>query len=61
MNLEAFKNELAKQVFGMTPADAHAKRVCIRCKNVPVTTTDAAIAEYKISALCEKCFAEIGT
>lgn len=57
-SLEGLKNYLAMELYGMTPAEAHEKGICLGCKEVPVHPTEVDEAEYKISALCSKCYEE---
>ena len=61
MSLQAFKDGLAKTMFGMTVAEAHEKGVCISCKESMADLgmpTDKDREEYRISGLCYKCFPE---
>lgn len=61
MNLQSFKNGIARMAFGMTTSEAHEKGVCISCKqNVDRTTLAPDDAkEYRMSGLCPGCFEEI--
>ena len=56
--LDRFKNNLAKQLYGMTKAEAINKGICIDCKELakPKCHTEAGNKEYLISGLCEECF-----
>ena len=58
MDLELFKAELARAIFGMTQQEAIDKGICIDCKRDPEPHihTEAGKAEYQISGLCEDCF-----
>lgn len=58
--LQDFKDDLAKELYGMTTEDALKKGLCIQCKEeaLPKCYSDAGRREYKISGLCEKCFDE---
>lgn len=58
MNLENLKNELAKESMGLTKNEAHAKGICINCKEpaLPKCYSEAGRREYGISGMCEKCF-----
>lgn len=58
MNLEEFKDNLAKDLYGMTKSEAHFKGICIRCGEpaLPKCYTEAGRREYQISGLCESCF-----
>lgn len=61
MKLQDFKDNLAKEAYGMTTEEAWAKGICINCKDaaMPKCYSDAGRREYKISATCEKCFDEM--
>lgn len=59
-------NTLARQIYGMTQTEAWDKGVCIKChQRPPQLPRDAtykqvvADREYRISALCSKCFDDI--
>lgn len=61
MNLEDFKNDLTKSLYGMTKDEAVQKGICVQCKN-PIEGriySNAGKREYKISGLCEICFDNI--
>lgn len=60
-DLQSFKDDVAKSAFGMTKAEAHAKNICIMCKEAwePKTHSEAGKKEYQISGLCEECFDQI--
>jgi hypothetical protein len=47
---------LAKLLYGMTKAEAHAKGVCISCHKPPVFTSKLGPKEYQISGLCDPCW-----
>lgn len=49
-------DRLAREIYGMTRAEALEKRVCLRCGESPTFTTQAGRREYEISAVCEPCF-----
>lgn len=63
-------NRLAKEVYGMTPAEAREKAICLCCKqpvfvqaadgtskyNPDLFYSAAGKKEWHISAMCEKCF-----
>ena len=55
--LQDFKDNLAKELFSMTTAEAHEKEVCIDCKK-PMKTFESKIEmkEWAISGLCNSCF-----
>jgi len=59
--LEDLKTNLAKDLYGMTKAEAIKKGVCIDCKKPAMSGcySDAGVREYQISGLCEKCFDQI--
>ncbi len=52
----SLSDDLGRQAFGMTKAEAHAQRICISCKQPPTFSTDAGRREYQITAVCEPCF-----
>ena len=56
--LEEFKDNLAKNLFGMTRKEAREKGICLECKNLaaPRCHSQAGKKEYLISAICEECF-----
>lgn len=60
-NLQDFKNELAKELYGQTAAEAQAVGLCIQCKlpAIPRCYSPAGRKEFQISGLCETCFDEI--
>lgn len=51
MKLSELKNELAFQLFGMIPEEAHVDGICISCKQ----PTDVLDKEYRISAIGTCC------
>jgi hypothetical protein len=52
---------LAVNLFGITPDEAHEKGICIRCKRRVFTIgwDDADVAEYRLSAICPRCWRDI--
>ena len=58
MSLQAFKDNLARGLYGMTATEAVARGICINCKQIPTPfPTEAARREYLfISGLCDACF-----
>lgn len=58
INLKAFKDNIAKEEFGMTAAEAWGKNICIDCKQpaLPKCHTFEGRKEYQLSAMCEECF-----
>lgn len=63
MNLNEFKNNLARELHGMTPAEAIEQGICIDCKYLaaPQCHNDVDRAEYLISGICGECFDHIFT
>lgn len=59
MNLQEFKDTIAEAAFGMTRDEAHKEGICIVCKKPPILVTEADKREYKISAICGKCWPEV--
>lgn len=57
--LKDLKENLAKSIYGITPTEAKAKNICIRCKKSPTFSTEIGKNEYRISGLCEPCFDEL--
>lgn len=57
--LEQVLDELAREAFGLTTAEAHAERVCASCRKPPTFYSAAGRREYAISGLCEPCFDRI--
>lgn len=57
--LQDFKDDLAREAHGMTTAEAHAKGICIECKQPPRFKTADGAGEYRISGMCEYCFDEL--
>ena len=50
----------ARAGFRLTPTVAHKRFVCVRCERpVMGSWTRADLAEWALSALCPKCWAEI--
>ena len=56
MTLQAIKDTLAEEAFGLTTKEAQQEHVCIRCKQPPRFYSAAGRREYTISGLCEYCF-----
>ena len=54
--LQAFKDNMAKSLYGETKDEAVEKNVCISCKKPPIFYSEAGKREYQISGLCEPCF-----
>ncbi len=56
--MQAFKDNMARSLYGTTAAEAIDKGICIQCGEAALEkcTTDAGRREYKISGLCEPCF-----
>lgn len=60
MSLYDFINQLGKVSFGMTRDEAQQRGICIMCKAPQPLLTGVDATEYELSALCPKCFKEIG-
>jgi hypothetical protein len=60
-DLQQFKDDLAKSIYGQTTEDAKATGLCIQCKQPAFENcySEAGRREYRISGLCEKCFDSI--
>lgn len=58
MNLQSFKDVLAKEAHGITAGEAWHAGICIACKEqaFPKCHTELGWKEYGISAMCEECF-----
>lgn len=56
MSTNPAADALARHLFGMTPGEAHQRRVCIRCRRSVRDLPDVDAREYGISALCRRCF-----
>jgi hypothetical protein len=59
MSLQAFKDKMAKDLYGITLTEAHSKKICVDCKSemwMMEHLTEIDIKEWKISGLCPKCF-----
>lgn len=52
---------LAVNLFGITPDEARDKGICIRCKRRVFTIgwDDMDVAEWKLSAICPRCWREM--
>ena len=61
LDLKPTKNEMAKDVFGMSLEEAWAEGLCIKCREpaMPKCYSDAGRKEFRISGLCEPCFDKI--
>ena len=58
-SLQDFKDNFAKDLYGMTTQEAIDKDICIQCKKPPTFHSDAGRKEYQITGLCEPCFDDI--
>ncbi len=55
--LKSFKDDLAKNLFGITKEQALKKEICIDCKKDMTTfETNIEESEWNISGLCNSCF-----
>ena len=56
--LENFKDEVAKQLYGKTKSQVQELGICIECgeQALPNCYSAAGRREYQISGLCELCF-----
>lgn len=60
-NLDDFKNEVSKKLYGKTIKEAIESERCIQCDGFYLTNcySKAGIKEFFISGLCEICFDKI--
>ena len=58
MNLQDLKDKVSLMAHGMTAAEAHAKSICVKCKQPALDKcpSPAGKAEYCISGMCEECW-----
>jgi len=58
MDLQKFKDDLSRQLYGKTAKEAIATGRCIDCGQIAAYRcySDAGRREYLISGLCEACF-----
>jgi len=61
MLLQNFKDNLSRNLYGMTTKEANEKGICIQCreKAIPKCYSEAGKKEFYISGLCELCFDSI--
>jgi hypothetical protein len=61
MNLQTFKDNLAKAIYDQTTNEAQSTGLCIQCKEqaLPKCYSEMGKREYYISGLCGECFDEI--
>uniref|UniRef100_A0A6M3Y058 Uncharacterized protein n=1 Tax=viral metagenome TaxID=1070528 RepID=A0A6M3Y058_9ZZZZ len=61
MLLQNFKDNLSRNLYGMTTKEANEKGICIQCreKAIPKCYSEAGKKEFYISGLCELCFDDI--
>lgn len=61
MHLQDFKDQLAKDAFGITQSEAEEKLICISCREPAMSKcySDLGRREYFISGMCEECFDEL--
>ncbi len=59
--IDELMNRIALNLWGMTPFEAHQKRICIACgRKIDIENwSELDIKEYNISALCPHCFDDI--
>lgn len=59
--LNALKDKMAKDLYGISRTEALQKGICVSCKEpaMPKCTTTAGRKEYPISGLCEVCYDKI--
>ena len=59
--MQNFKDNLSKDLYGMTKREANEQGICIQCKEeaLPKCYSEGGRKEFYISGLCEKCFDEI--
>ena len=51
-----YRDKLGNALFGMTPAQAIEKNICIQCNKPPRFKTEAGKKEYQLTGMCEYCF-----
>lgn len=67
MSMQDFKDAVAMKIYGITLTEAHAKGICIDCKEsmyqpIPYDSimrnelTPLDVKEYKISGICPICW-----
>ena len=61
MNLQKFKDNLSKSIYGATAKETIKSGLCIDCgkEALPKCYSDAGRREYQITGLCEECFDSI--
>lgn len=57
-SIKQLKADIGRDLFGMTPNEAAARKVCIACKKPVDLTMLSAVDrdEYRISRLCPACW-----
>lgn len=57
-SLEDVKDNVAKNIYGMTRGEAWSRGVCIRCKQPwrDNCYSEAGRQEYRLNAMCEVCY-----
>lgn len=57
-DIRKFADDLAQAECGMTQTEAWSKGVCVECRQpaLPKCYSEAGRGEYRISAICERCF-----
>ena len=58
MDLDQFKNDMARDIYGMSKDEAIEKGICLECNEqaLPKCYSPEGRKEYTISGLCEQCF-----
>jgi hypothetical protein len=61
MNLKEFQDQMTRDLYGITVAEAKISGNCIQCGRSAIKNcySEAGRKEYSISGLCEECFDSI--
>lgn len=56
--LDNYKNNMSKSLFGISYSEALEQGICVNCKEeaLPKCYSDAGVREYQMSGLCEECY-----
>jgi hypothetical protein len=57
--LQDFKDNISREVHGISIKEAIENGICISCKRPPIFYSEAGRKEYRITGLCEPCFDKI--